>query len=172
MSRLLLPPSLRDLSFRPMRPEDLDQVMAIERASFSLPWPRQAYLYELRDMGRSRLFVVEDRKGVPPEVVAYAGYWRVVDEAHITNVAVRADHRGRGVGTWLMERLLETASEEGLMRATLEVRVSNLAAQHLYERLGFTGVAIRRGYYTDNGENALVMWKERLEKTPEGEEPC
>ena len=91
-----------------------------------------------------------------------ASLWEVVDECHITNVTVSPDTRRKGVGQFLLEGIIEQARRQGAVRATLEVRVSNMAAVRLYEKFGFVSVAMRRKYYPDNGEDALVMWKEKI----------
>jgi len=154
---------------RPMRVEDVDQVHAIERLSFPLPWSRESFIREICEIDNSRLLVVtgdEDRAGSPEdskcEVMGYACWWEVVDECHITNFAVAPEHRRKGVGGFLLEKILEDARARGLVRATLEVRLGNAAAIALYEKRGFTAAAMRPRYYPDNREDALVMWKERI----------
>ncbi|MCL6444495.1 MAG: ribosomal protein S18-alanine N-acetyltransferase, partial [Alicyclobacillus sp.] len=88
----------------------------------------------------------------------YAGVWLIVDEGHVTNIAVDPDFRGRHLGETLLKALMATCRSQGMRRMTLEVRVTNGVAQRLYEKLGFKGVGIRKGYYTDNHEDALIMW--------------
>jgi ribosomal-protein-alanine N-acetyltransferase len=100
-------------------------------------------------------YVVVKQEG---KVVAYSGMWVIVDEAHITNIAVHPHYRRRGIGEMLMKEMLERAKSHGALRMTLEVRVSNKTAQDLYIRLGFIATGIRRGYYSDTGEDATVMW--------------
>lgn len=154
---------------RPMKVGDVDQVIAIERLSFPLPWSRESFIREICEIDNSRLLVVsedEDRAGSPEglkyEVMGYACWWEVVDECHITNFAVAPAHRRKGVGDFLLERILEDARGRGLLRATLEVRLGNAAAIALYEKWGFTAAAMRPRYYPDNREDALVMWKEKI----------
>ncbi len=154
---------------RPMRVEDVDQVHAIERLSFPLPWSRESFIREICELDNSHLLVVsedEDRAGSPEgsraEVMGYACWWEVVDECHITNFAVAPEHRRKGVADFLLERILEDARGRGLLRATLEVRLGNAAAIALYEKWGFTAAAMRPRYYPDNREDALVMWKEKI----------
>lgn len=152
-----------------MRVEDVDQVHAIERLSFPLPWSRESFIREICEIDNSHLLVVsedEDRavspEGSRVEVMGYACWWEVVDECHITNFAVAPEHRRKGVADFLLERILEDARGRGLLRATLEVRLSNAAAIALYEKWGFTAAAMRPRYYPDNREDALVMWKEKI----------
>jgi len=148
-----------------MRREDLERVAVIERLSFSLPWSQAAFRRELEEIPSSHLIVAE---GAPPggeggeALLGYACWWEVADECHITNLAVAPAARRRGVGEFLLKGMLEDARARGAARATLEVRAGNAAAIALYEKWGFTGIAMRRRYYPDNGEDALVMWKEKL----------
>ncbi len=154
---------------RAMRVDDLDEVHDIERCSFPLPWPREIFLREMREIETSHLLVVttfenhaEATESSPARVMAYACWWAVADECHITNLAVSLAHRRRGVGGFLLERILEDAKSKKFVRATLEVRISNAAAIALYEKSGFTAAAMHPCYYTDNGEDALIMWKEKI----------
>ncbi|AVX21400.1 MAG: ribosomal protein S18-alanine N-acetyltransferase [Bacillota bacterium] len=139
---------------RPMTREDVKRVAEIERLSFSIPWSEQAFFNELENNERALYLVVEG----PPGVVGFVGMWCIVDEGHITNIAIHPDWRGRGLGKKLMEALLIEAERRGLVAVTLEVRPSNTAGQRLYRSLGFTVAGRRRGYYQDNGEDALLMW--------------
>jgi ribosomal-protein-alanine N-acetyltransferase len=154
------------MRIEPMRLRDLDEVLAIERASFPHPWSRHAFAYELTDNRVAHLWVI--RAGEPAGVAAAApivGYlclWLIADEVHVTNVAVHPDHRGRGVARHLLGTLLETYRQQGASRAALEVRPSNDSAVRLYERFGFRRVGLRKGYYFDSGEDALLM-EARLE---------
>lgn len=133
---------------------DLDGVMHVERRSFSAPWSRQAFMTELIDNQFARYFVAE----CEGRIVGYAGVWLIVDEGHVTNIAVDPDFRGIHLGERLLSTLVETCAAYGARRMTLEVRVSNTVAQRLYHKFGFVGVGIRKGYYTDNHEDALIMW--------------
>jgi len=136
-----------------MEREDLPRVMDIERECFPVPWSESAYLTEITN--RSAYYVVATLGGV---IAGYAGMWTVMDEAHITTIGVAGEFRGRKIGEQLMMALIDEAMRRGARRATLEVRQSNSVAQGLYRKLGFVPAAIRRGYYTDNHENAVVMW--------------
>ncbi|HEY8346420.1 MAG TPA: ribosomal protein S18-alanine N-acetyltransferase [Symbiobacteriaceae bacterium] len=143
----------------PMTLTDLDGVMEVERLSFLTPWSRRDFLVEL--MQPFAVYIVA-RRG--EQVVGYGGMHVIADQAHVTNIAVHPDHRGQGLGERIMRRLIELAAERGAERMTLEVRVSNTPARNLYEKLGFVTApgAVRKGYYTDTGEDAIVMWKEPL----------
>ncbi|GIQ67379.1 ribosomal-protein-alanine acetyltransferase [Xylanibacillus composti] len=140
--------------FRSMRLDDIPCVCEIENEAFTTPWSAEAFRNELTQNHYAH-YVVLEHEG---RLAGYGGLWLIVDEAHITNVAVKAEFRGRGWGEKLMIRLKETALFLGAKRMTLEVRVSNLRAKRLYEKLGFYGVGIRKEYYTDNREDALIMW--------------
>ncbi len=147
-----------ELLVRRMTAEDVPAVHRIETAAFACPWSAAAFASELRDNRVARYFVAADAG----EVVAYGGMHVILDEAHVTNVAVRADRRGRGVGRLLMQALMRCASSLGAGYLTLEVRRSNAAAISLYRSLGFFQVSVRKKYYEDNGEDALLMVCDRL----------
>lgn len=137
---------------------DVDGVQDVERASFPVPWPANAFRHELSQNRNARYVVA--REG--DRIVGYGGLWLMVDEAHITTFAVHPDARRRRVGERLLLRLFDLASELNAQWLTLEVRASNLAAQALYEKYGFRRAGVRRRYYSDNNEDALIMWTERI----------
>ena len=141
-----------------MTVDDIPSVHGIERESFHVPWPDEAYRNELVT-NRLASYVVA-RAGA--EVVGFAGLWVMVDEAHITTFAVHPRWRRRGVGQRLLLRLLELANDRRAREATLEVRLSNVPARRLYEKYGFRPVGIRPRYYSDNGEDALIMTTDAL----------
>ena len=173
----------------PMRVEDIDEIMEIEREAFSAPWSASAYRHELlsnemahyylvrrqhapasaaggtrrssRTLWRSLLRKREAAQVGPqpemPPALAYGGFWIMVDEAHISTIATARPWRGRGIGELLLVGLLEHAQEFGAEKATLEVRVSNQVAQNLYRKYAFQVEGRRRRYYSDNGEDALIM---------------
>lgn len=143
-----------DLTFRPMAAADLDRVLAIERAVFAAPWSRRSFEAELE--GGASVPWVAERGG---EVAAYLISWRVADELHIGNIAVAPALQRRGIGRELLAFCLAEASSRGIGYATLEVRVSNDRAIKLYEAFGFRPVAMRRSYYSDTGEDAIVMMR-------------
>jgi len=134
---------------------DLDAVCAIEQVVFSRPWARASFETEVSGDPRSLSWVADDRGAV----VGYLVAWHVVDELHIGNLAVAPGTQGEGVGALLLARALADAADRGIEHAALEVRVGNERAIRLYERFGFEAVAIRKAYYEDNGENALVMFR-------------
>jgi ribosomal-protein-alanine N-acetyltransferase len=151
-------PPLR-LVIEPMRVEDLPAVHEIERLSFTTPWPAHAYRTEL-ESNRLATYLVVRAEGA---VVAYGGMWLMVDEAHITTFAVHPDWRRRKVAERLLLALLDVAAARHAREATLEVRLSNIAARRLYEKYGFRPVGIRPRYYTDDDEDALIMTTDSLE---------
>ena len=142
----------------PMELEDISSVHAIERSSFTVPWPDDAYRNELLT-NRLASYIVA-RSG--DDVVGFAGLWVMVDEAHITTFAVDPRWRRRGIGERLLLALLELAVARRAREATLEVRLSNVPARRLYEKYGFRPVGIRPRYYSDNGEDALIMTTDAL----------
>ena len=138
---------------------DIDAVLTIEEASFTSPWTKEMYLAEFENRGISFFYLARTSTG---EIVGFCSFWRVLDELHINNLAVLPQYRRGGVGTALLANVLGDGARLGAKRATLEVRQSNTPAQRLYERFGFTVAGVRRGYYSNPVEDALVLWKERL----------
>ena len=156
-----------DLTIRRMLVSDVDEVTAIERATFATPWSRESFLREMEKNVAAR-YLVAQRDG---RIVGYAGAWVILDESHITNIAVAEAERGQGIGRRLVEALMQYLSNLGASYTTLEVRVSNERAQHLYESVGFIRVGKRKRYYEDNGEDAWLMVCERMpEVDPDFEE--
>lgn len=141
------------VAIEPMTHADLAAVHEIERASFTTPWPSYAYRNELDSNKLAHYLVVR----VGREVIAYAGLWLLVDEAHVTTFAVAPAWRRQGIGERLILALLDLALDRQAREATLEVRLSNLPARRLYEKYGFQPVGIRPHYYSDNHEDALIM---------------
>lgn len=141
-------------SIRPMATSDIAPVTKIERASFSTVWPSDAFYNELSTNKLAHYFVglFEDR------VVAYGGVWVIMEDSHVTTLAVDPQYRGRRFGEVLLLRLIDEAIERGAAWMTLEVRESNAVAQRLYRKYGFTTVTMRSGYYSDDNESALIMW--------------
>ncbi|HEU5478680.1 MAG TPA: ribosomal protein S18-alanine N-acetyltransferase, partial [Candidatus Tumulicola sp.] len=140
------------LSIASMTSADVPAVAGIERASFSTVWPSDAFYNELSTNKLAHYFVgrIDDR------IVAYGGIWVILEDSHVTTLAVDPEHRGRGFGEALLLRLIDEALERGAAWMTLEVRESNAVAQRLYRKYGFTTVTMRRGYYSDDNESALV----------------
>jgi [ribosomal protein S18]-alanine N-acetyltransferase len=147
------------LRIEPMTFADIPAVHAIERASFSVPWPDDAYRNELAT-NRLASYVVARTDDA---VVGFAGLWVMVDEAHVTTFAVDPRWRRRGVGERMLLTLLDISVARHAREATLEVRLSNMPARRLYEKYGFRPVGIRPRYYSDNGEDALIMTTDALE---------
>ncbi len=146
------------VTFEEMCPEHLYQVAEIEKVSFPTPWSPYTFACELMQNDFS-YYIVAMAEG---EVVGYGGMWLVLDEAHITNVAVKPVCRGKRIGKALMMEIIRRAALAGVKSMTLEVRPSNCGARKLYTDLGFVEKGVRKGYYIDNGEDAIIMWKERL----------
>lgn len=138
----------------PMSAEHIDGVWEVEKLAFSTPWSKEAFTKEVTENNFAFYLVVLDGE----KVVAYVGSWIIIDECHITNVAVHPDFRKQGIAHQLLEILIDTLRLRGTMAITLEVRVSNKPAQLLYKKLGFEENGIRKGYYSDNNEDAIIMW--------------
>lgn len=141
---------------RPMQMEDLQAILEIERTSFSTPWSLQAFKAELKDNEYARYLCLE----LEGQVIGYMGLWFILDEGHITNIAIAPNFRGQHWGEYLMRSMMGRMVEQGMERMTLEVRASNSPAQSLYKRLGFATAGVRKGYYADTQEDALIMWVE------------
>ncbi len=139
-----------------MDPErDLDDILELDRLSFATPWTRAMYEQELRNTELSRICVLRSPAG---RLDGYCSFWLIFDEVHLNNVAIRPDRRGRGLGAALVRHVLHEGGLLGARKATLEVRRSNAAARRLYARLGFQEAGVRRNYYTEPVEDALVLW--------------
>ena len=138
---------------------DLGAVCAMERMCFTTPWSKALFEEELRNPQTCFWRVLE---AAPKGVIAYGGFWRAVDEAHFTNIAVHPQQRGLGFGRRLLQALLDEAKAQGCLRATLEVRPSNQEALGLYQSIGFEVAALRPRYYSDNNEDAMILWKNSL----------
>ena len=137
--------------------QDLDGVLFVESESFTNPWTREMYAWELQNRSVCHIMVVRTRER---PVVGFCAFWLVVDEIHINNVAILPGFRGQGMGTALMTHVFAEARRLGARRATLEVRTSNEGARRLYERLGFYAAGTRRQYYTNPVEDALILWRD------------
>jgi ribosomal-protein-alanine N-acetyltransferase len=150
--------------FRLMKLEDIPEVLVIEREAFTMPWTEEAFRNELTHNHFAKYMVME----LAGHIIGYAGMWAIVDEAHVTNIALLEAYRGRKWGDRLMEELMKTASFLGMKSITLEVRVSNEVAQNLYRKKGFRPAGTRKGYYSDNREDALIMWADLPEYGEQG----
>jgi ribosomal-protein-alanine N-acetyltransferase len=141
---------------RPIDIDDLGAILEIERVSFATPWSLESFKAELKDNEYARYLCLE----LEGQVIGYMGLWFILDEGHITNIAITPNHRGQHWGEFLMRSVMGIMVEQGMERMTLEVRVSNSPARSLYERLGFAIAGVRKGYYADSGEDAMIMWAE------------
>ena len=137
---------------------DLDGVLAVESESFTNPWTKEMYAWELQNRSVCHIYVARTPEC---QVAGFCAFWLVFDEIHINNVAVRPEYRGRGMGTAVMHRVFAEARELGARRATLEVRASNTGARRLYERLGFYVAGTRPSYYSSPVEDALILWRDQ-----------
>ena len=137
-----------------MTEDDVDSILNVEQQSFSIPWSRRAFSEELDN--KLAIYLVAKIKN---KVVGYVGMWKILDEGHITNIAILPEYRGIGIGVRLVEEILKEAEKEGINRVTLEVRKSNAVAQRLYAKFAFKIEGMRKGYYQNNGEDAVIMWK-------------
>ena len=157
---------MSDVIIRRMTMADVDGVAAVEAATFPTPWSRDAFASEMKNVAARYLVAEKDGK-----IIGYAGAWIIIDESHITNIAVLSDYRGQGIGRRLTEGLMQYLSNLGAAYATLEVRKSNEVAQNLYVSLGFIKLGVRKRYYEDNGEDALIMVCDHMpEADPDFEE--
>ncbi|MCA0984459.1 ribosomal protein S18-alanine N-acetyltransferase [Halobacillus yeomjeoni] len=139
---------------RKMVRDDIEDVMWVERASFAVPWTEKTFINEIEENPYGNYYVIE----VEGQVVGYCGLWLIIDEAHVTNIAIHPEYRGNQYGAELFRYACNQAIENGAIQLSLEVRVSNTAAQHLYRKFGLVPGGVRKRYYSDNGEDALVMW--------------
>lgn len=144
-----------NIIIRPMTKDDVDAVYKVEEDCFSDPWSKESIRKELKNnLARYLVAQLDDK------IIGYIGVWFVVDEGHITNVAVHSDYRGRKIGDKLVQALVELCRENNIVSMTLEVRVSNIVAQNLYKKYGFKLAGIRKEYYSDNKEDAMIMWND------------
>ncbi len=166
---------------RRMTLEDIDQVVLLDWLSFPTPWPARTYRHEILNSDNSTMLVVEPKVPLTPysrtsplgwlrrltsrddgsdprkPLLAYSGFWSVMDEIHISTIAVHPEWRGRKLGELLIWTMIREAINRGVTQVTLEVRVSNAIAQNLYHKYGFQVAGVRKGYYHDNGEDAYMM---------------
>jgi ribosomal-protein-alanine N-acetyltransferase len=147
-----------DVRIEKMTLNDLDPVLEIEAVSYRTPWSRRAFTSELTENSYAH-YLVARHDG---RIIGYIGMWVILEESHITNIAVDPQYRRHGVGRRLLEDMFDRAAELGATRVTLEVRVSNTGAQSLYRQLGFADRGLRKGYYADTNEDAIIMWKDDL----------
>ena len=146
---------MSEMIIRNAQEKDVKSMAELDLICFADPWSEESFRNEILSNERAFYIVAE----IEGEVVGYAGLWAILDEGHITNVAVSPAYRRKGIGKAIVGTLVEVAEENGLNSFTLEVRESNLPAQGLYEQFGFKPAGVRKGYYLDNGENAIIMWR-------------
>ena len=146
---------MEGFSVRQLTVDDLDQLLRLEEACFTSPWSRESYRRELAENDLAHYWGVfaED------ELIGFAGYWLILDEGHITNIAVAPKRQNQGVGGVLLQGAINGCLAGGGKFLTLEVRASNQAALHLYEKAGFVSSGVRPGYYDEPKEDAVIMWK-------------
>ncbi len=149
---------LENLEIIPMTKRHTKSVWRIENLCFPHPWSLDSFRMEVTENQCARYFVARLNK----RVIGYGGMWLIVDEAHITNIAVHPDYRGMGVGEKILLALMEKAYSLNIESMTLEVRKSNYIAINLYKKLGFKEAGLRRKYYPDNGEDAIIMWNSQI----------
>jgi ribosomal-protein-alanine N-acetyltransferase len=144
-----------NIIIRNMTLDDIDDVIEIEKMAFTTPWSKESFRLELtRNMLAKYIVAEKDKK-----VVGYGGMWLILDEAHITNIAVNKNFRGVGVGNVILDGLINICKDRSIRFMTLEVRKSNEIAKSLYKKYGFEESGTRPGYYSDNNEDAIIMWK-------------
>ena len=143
-----------NLMIRPMTLEDLQAIYALEVKCFKVPWTKEAFKNEIVQNKLAHYYVLS----LEDKVIGYGGLWHIMDEGHITNIAIDPSYRNKGYGKILMKTIMEETMKMGIDFMTLEVRVSNISAIKLYEALGFKSSGIRPKYYTDNQEDAKIMW--------------
>ena len=143
----------QSITIRVLTQEDIEQVLQIEKDSFSMPWTRRSFEEVVHNP--QDLYLVVDKDS---EIIGYCGLWAVLEEGQITNVAIKKEYRHQGIGRLMMEALLAEGKNRGLTQFTLEVRESNLPARALYRSLGFTEIGVRPGFYDKPKESAVIMW--------------
>ncbi|GIM29169.1 ribosomal-protein-alanine acetyltransferase [Clostridium polyendosporum] len=143
-----------DIKIIPMDESCLDDVLDISRLSFAIPWTKNSFQNELRNNFATYVVAKVDER-----VIGYGGMWIIIDEGHITNIAVHPDYRGQGIGNTILNSMINICNEKCVKAMTLEVRISNIAAQNLYKKYGFIKEGVRHKYYEDNKEDAVIMWK-------------
>lgn len=144
-----------DIIIRAMKLEDLEDVLSIEEKTFPTPWTRKSFEMEIKDNLLSTYIVAE----FDGKIVGYAGVWSIIDEGHITNIAVDERYKGRSIGNYLLVALMKHCVKNNIFKMTLEVRRTNFVAINLYKKHGFMEKGIRKNYYVDENEDAIIMWK-------------
>lgn len=146
----------KNIIIREMIEADVDEVLSIEKKSFSTPWSKEAFHLEITKNNLAKYIVAIKQE----KIVGYAGMWMIIDEGHITNIAVDPEVRGEGIGNLLVKELVNICKSTDMRAVTLEVRRTNYVAQSLYKKYEFQEAGVRPAYYSDNKEDAIIMWKE------------
>lgn len=151
---------MTDILLRELQKQDLDEIIEIEKISFGPHrWSYESFVSEsVNRLGN--YFTAINKK--THKVIGYCGFWLVIDEAHITTIAVHPEYRRQGIGELLLQKMINAGYEKEAKWFTLEVRASNISAQNLYYKYGFKSLGLRRKYYQDNQEDALIMWTENI----------
>lgn len=144
-----------EIIIREMEEKDLDRIMEVEKGAFATPWSRDSFLLEITKNQLAKYLIAE----VNDIVVGYGGIWLILDEGHITNIAVDEKYRGLGIGEKILKELIEVCKEYNIIAMTLEVREDNEPAKSLYKKHEFIEYGIRPNYYADDNQDAIVMWK-------------
>jgi len=153
------------INIKPMGLGHISEIVEIEELVFPSPWSKQSFIYELVHNDYSFYLVALEGE----KVVGYGGMWLVLDEAHITNIAVHPDYQGRKIGGIILEKMISLATSLGVDKMTLEIRVSNERAKNLYEKFDFRPRGLRKGYYTDTKEDAIIMWLDNMQARRRGQ---
>lgn len=149
---------VEDFVVCPMVLDDVDDVWEIERLCFPIPWSREAFCLEIEKNMCAKYFIAKRLD----TVLGYGGMWLILDEGHITNIAVHPAYRNMGAGEAIIRTMMDAGAKMGMTQMTLEVRKTNFIAQHLYKKLGFVECGIRKAYYADNNEDAIIMWNRNI----------
>ncbi|KHD37145.1 30S ribosomal protein S18 [Clostridium acetobutylicum] len=145
---------MTNITVHTLEKNDIDSIIEIENLCFPTPWTKESMEGELRN--KFAKYVVIKNNNL---VVGYGGLWLIIDEGHITNIAVHPEFRGMGIGNKILEELIKLCEKRNIPSMTLEVRISNTIAQNLYKKFGFKEAGVRKKYYGDNDEDALIMWR-------------
>lgn len=150
--------SMQDVRIIETNVKHIDDIMIVEKLCFEIPWSRAEFIHEISENELAVYLSAEFNE----RVIGYIGMWNIHKEGHITNIAVHPQFRMNGIGELLVKNLMDISKKTGIESMTLEVKKSNMAAQRLYIRHGFTACGLRKSYYADNGEDAIIMWNKNI----------
>lgn len=150
---------MNEIKVVPMALEHVDDIMIVENLSFSIPWSKAAFIEEITKNSFAYYYAAM----FEGKTIGYGGMWQVFDEGHITNIAIHPEFRKIGAGSSILEHMIGESVKKGIQKMTLEVRKSNESALKLYQKYGFVNEGIRKSYYADNGEDAIIMWKHEMD---------